>query len=128
MKKNALSVLIIDDDEKIKILLHSSVEKLGHSAEITGSCEEAMLKLSQSDFDLAFIEANLPDGDGTELMSRAKALHPELSVVAISGGLSRNRELRIREQRVNNILIKPFTMKEIQSILDHVVKRMETHI
>ncbi len=128
MKKNALSVLIIDDDEKIKILLHRSVEKLGHSAEITGSCEEALLKLSQSDFDLAFIEVNLPDGDGAELMSRAKALHPELSVVAISGGLSRNRELRIREQRVNNILIKPFTMKEIQSILDHVVKRMETRI
>ncbi len=124
MNKNPLSVLVINDDnDAIKKKLLHLTESSGHSADISGRCDDALLKLSQGNFDLAFIDVNLPDGDGIELIGKAKVLCPELSIVAITGRITRSDELRIREQRVICILIKPFSRKVFQAILDHVARR-----
>lgn len=122
MKNNTLSVLIIDDED-IKKNLVLCIEKSGHLADIAESCEEALIKLTQRHYDLVFIDVNLPDGGGIELMGKAKALYPELRIVAMTGGVERSDEVRIRKHRVIYLLIKPFTGKEIQEILDHVARR-----
>ncbi len=123
MDMQYLNVLVIDDDEQIKRLLLRIINTFGHSADYAGNCQAAIVKLSQNDFDLVLIDVNLPDGDGIELMRKARALYPELDIVAITGNLTRQEEVRIREQRVTCILIKPFSRKLILEILEHVTIR-----
>jgi DNA-binding NtrC family response regulator len=124
MKKRSLSVLIVDDEEKTKNAMLRSIESLGHSTEVAETCEEGLQKLAQRNFDHAFIEVNLPDGDGVDLMVKAITWHSKINIVAMTENLSLSEEIRIREQRGIIILIKPFPQKLIQEILDHAVWRM----
>lgn len=125
MIQNPLSVLVINDDNEMRKNLIHSIEKSGHSGDMAGSSVEALMKLSQSDFDLALIDVDLHGEDGIELMGKVKVLYPELGIVAIAEVVSRFDQLRIRKQRVICILIKPFSMKVLRAILDHATKRKD---
>lgn len=123
MVNNYLSVLVVDDEAAIQKFLKEIIETLGHSVKTAKNHPEALLKLSQGRFDLAFMDVNLPDGDGVELIRTSKTLFPEINIVAMAGGATRNEEITIREQRVIFFLIKPFTRKEIQEIVDHMARK-----
>lgn len=124
MNKNTLSVLIIEE-EPIRKLLRMLVEQSGHSVDIAGNYMEALRKISHGVFDLILMDIHLSDGNGVELMGKAKSLCPEVAIVAMSGRVSLDEELKIREHRAICILIKPFSKKILQDILDHVTKRKD---
>ncbi|MCK5545006.1 MAG: response regulator [Desulfobulbaceae bacterium] len=118
-----LKVLVVDDDEMVANFMRQVISRLDHLAEIAGGCEEALQKISEADFDLAFVDVNLSDGDGIELINEIRKTFPDISIVAMTGNSSREMEIRVREQRVICFLIKPFEMKEVCYIVGHVLKR-----
>lgn len=118
-----LKVLVVDDDEMVANFMETIISRLDHFAEIAGGYQEALQKISGVDFDLVFVDVNLSDGDGIELIKEIRKIFPDISIVAMSGDSSREMEIRAREQRIIYFLIKPFEMKEVYSIVDHVLKR-----
>lgn len=128
MEKISLSVLVVGGEPNSNNRILRSIEQLNHSVEVAETCEEGLHKLYQQNFDHAFIDVHLPDGDGINLMMKAITLFPEIPIVAMGEKLSLKEERRIREQRNILILIKPFPQKFIQQILDHVAWRMENTI
>ena len=123
MLTDPLRVLVVDDEKLVADLFRHLIEAAGHLVEIAGSCKEALRILSEGSFDLAFLDVQLPDGNGTELIGRVKAFSPDTDIVAMTGGVSREQEIEIREHRVIFFLIKPFTLQEVQSIIEHAARR-----
>ena len=64
-------LLIIEDDKKIAQQICKYLESMKYSVDIAGSYEEAIYKMN-SFFDLALLDINLPDKDGTSLLTVLK--------------------------------------------------------
>lgn len=118
-----LRVLVVDDEKQVADLFRHFIEVSGHCVEIAGSFREADRALKAKKFDLAFLDMQLPDGDGAELIVKAKEYCPDTDIVAMTGSVSREKEVEIRERRVIFFLIKPFTLQEVRSIIEHVAKK-----
>lgn len=78
-------ILIIDDDQDIRLLLNRFLSKNGFSTETASNGESAIELLKQDVFDLILCDFKLPDISGLELIPKIKILNPEASTIIITG-------------------------------------------
>jgi len=123
MQNRKNSILVVDDEEIIARLVRHVAGAAGIGVESASTCAECRSLLQAGAFDLAFMDVHLPDGDGIDLIRDLMESHPGTAVIAISGGLTREEEIRIRKLRVSLCLIKPFSLAEIRSVITHAAER-----
>jgi DNA-binding NtrC family response regulator len=112
-------ILVIDDDQTIRSLLHEALNLRGYQVTAVGTVQEAEDILQQrgaaalglviTDIQLT---ANQQAREGYVLYQRWKASYPALPFLLISGDLSNQTLPAIRTGAVH-FLPKPFTMSEL---------------
>src|SRR5438046_1906563 len=81
-------ILIVDDDPNIQDTAKDILEDAGYAVETAGTGAAAMQKLGSKNTQLAFFDFNLPDITGVDLALSAKAAHPTLTIVLLTGEAS----------------------------------------
>lgn len=80
-----LTVLIIDDEEFLRRSLADFIEDLEHEPLLAANGLEGLELLEAAQPAFAFVDLNMPVMDGYEFITRARATHPELPIVVLSG-------------------------------------------
>ncbi len=78
MKKR---VLIVDDEEGIRLLYKEELEEEGCDVELASSGEEALEKLESDNIDLVLLDIKMPGMDGVEVLRKVKERWKELPVI-----------------------------------------------
>ncbi|MBN1841099.1 MAG: response regulator [Deltaproteobacteria bacterium] len=121
MKKSEKLFLIIDDEPDMCWALEHILETLGVNAKTAQSGEEALTLMRQNRFDLAFLDAKLPDSEGLELASRIRKISPDIKIVMVSGYFYKDDGLI--EQALANGIISGFISKPFRQ--DEILKAIE---
>lgn len=74
-------ILIVDDEENIRLLYAEELAEEGHEVETAAGGEEALRKLAAGRYDLVTVDIKMPGMDGLELLSRIRERWLELPVV-----------------------------------------------
>jgi len=117
MDKDIRKVLIIDDELDICVLLSGILRILGIKATFSTTLQEGIKRLSDEDFELLFLDINLPDGSGMETLPRIKVLNPELNVIMISAYDGESERRQAREKGALDFISKPFSTNKIKEKL-----------
>ncbi len=80
------SVLIVDDDIKVRHLLRSVLEAGGYRVQDTSDGKEALSRIKRNCPDIVLTDIFMPDVDGIELIRMMRQVTHDLSIVAMSGG------------------------------------------
>lgn len=106
-------ILIIDDEEQIRDLLSIRLQRMNHYPKTAGTLKQGMTQLKEAPFDLVFLDVNLPDGNGLDLLSIIKQ-HPSNPEVIIITGVGRpeGAELAIKNGAWD-YLTKPVSKEDI---------------
>lgn len=105
-------VLLIDDDAKICDLI-SAFLKLGAKNVTLVTAEDtvqANFKLENDDFDLIIVDKNLPTRSGLEFIKgmRSSLKYQKMKIILLSGSLNNDDVLFAVENKVSDIIVKPF--------------------
>jgi two-component system NtrC family response regulator len=89
-------ILIIDDDEQIREIIFARMEALGHTPCTADTLARGKHHIQTKALDLVFLDVNLPDGNGLDLLDqiRAKA-DPPLVIIITAFGNTRGAGLAI---------------------------------
>ncbi len=111
--------LVVDDDSTLRMSLFKALEKKNFQV-ITASRQEEAKSLVQSEtpLDLAVIDLNLPDGDGIELMTFIKTLHPQCEVLILTGFGTIESAIRATQKGAFHFVTKPFNLDELLTLVD----------
>src|SRR5690606_8144848 len=74
---DAAHLLVVDDDTRIRMLLHRFLRENGFRVTVAGDAADARRKLQRLEFDLIILDVMMPGEDGVEL---TKALRKERNV------------------------------------------------
>ena len=111
-------VLIVDDQEGIRQLLHETCHLLGYKALTAKSGVEALALAQKHDFQLALVDLKMPGLDGFSTMERLLAVENRLNLIAMSG----YGEMELNDfpphLKVAAIMKKPFDLMELKSLLE----------
>jgi len=116
-------ILLVDDDELIRMSIGPMLAALGHEVHSAGSGLEALERLQAGlEVDLVILDMNMPGLNGAQTLTRLLALRPGQTVL-MATGYSDDAIAPLLEGRTNvHSLRKPFTLKEIQSKLETMGK------
>ncbi len=87
----AVSVLVIDDHEDVRISLRRTLEGAGHSVLDAADGELGLALLDSTKVDVVITDLFMPGQDGIVTLRRIRKDHPTVKVIAMSGGAFRGR-------------------------------------
>lgn len=111
-------ILIVDDEETLTFSLYQSFQLWNQHYDVAtaASGDEALKKLTASDFDLVITDISMPGMSGIELLSQIKAHYPKTEVIIMTAyGSEEKREEALRNG-ARYYLEKPFEIKELKDL------------
>jgi two-component system, OmpR family, KDP operon response regulator KdpE len=112
---NAQSILIIDDEKELCILLENFLAKKSRAIDYSNSLESGLLKFKQMNPDLLILDHNLPDGNGIDNISIFKKLNKSLRIIIISA--MSNLKNEALEKGADYFIEKPISFSQLKNIL-----------
>ena len=108
-------VLVIDDDPQVRKLLRRLLEPGGYVVEEAGTAENALQMIASDAPDLVFLDLNLPDRSGHEVLEeiRGDPATRLLPVVMLTGAATTTEKIRAHREGVTDFLAKPFSIEEL---------------
>jgi DNA-binding response OmpR family regulator len=79
-------VLLVEDDQHVMDMLTQVLQRDGHTVTTAVDGEDALQALQKIKPDIIVTDIIMPKKSGTALIKEVKANHPEMKIIAISGG------------------------------------------
>lgn len=85
--KDAIKILLVEDDEVDRMAVSRSLKTTGLSADIVAAidCQSAIATLNQQSFDCVLMDYRLPDGDGLQLVQQIRDFGLKLPLIVLTG-------------------------------------------
>ena len=114
-----LQILIVDDEPDMCWALENILRPAGHAVTSTTRGTKALELISGNLYQLAFVDAKLPDLDGLELAALIRQRSPQTVIVLISGYFYQE-DPAIAEGLANHLfsgfIAKPFDLAQVRSL------------
>jgi len=118
-------VLIIDDDREICSMLGSLMERLGHQVTCCFTIAEGLAKVASTAYEVVFLDVQLPDGNGLEILPTLKATPSPPEVIIMTGfGDPDGAEIAVKSGAWD-YLQKPLSPKQILLSINRVIQYRE---
>jgi len=80
------NILVIDDMEGIRQAIMNTLENEGHVVSEASNGAEGQIAIEQNDYDLIITDMFMPEKDGFDIMTFARARDKTVPIIVISGG------------------------------------------
>ena len=122
LKKFYFHIFIIDDDQKIRLLLKKFLENNGFRVSDAENTQQAKKIMETLIFDLLVIDIMMPGQNGLDFLKeiRQKSLIPTLMLTAMSNPEDRLDGL---EYGADDYMTKPFEPRELLLRIQNILKR-----
>ena len=125
MDASALSVLIVDDEESIRVSLSEFLQDFEFEVDSADSAEDALEMLKHKKYNVLIVDLRLPDMNGDLLILKAYEIDDSLNFLIHTGSV----EFTIPDELISigmtqdNIFVKPITnLMKICEYIENVVK------
>src|SRR3954470_11718943 len=116
-------ILVIDDEDVIRMLVMEILESAGHDVTGADSAECALGLLEESDFDLVVSDVVMPGLSGLELLEAVHARRASLPVVLVTGAGTYDTLSQALTRGAAGLVTKPFAHADLQSAVAGALER-----
>jgi two-component system, response regulator, stage 0 sporulation protein F len=118
--RKVLNILVLDDDKSVRDFFRMLFKYRNYNVVIVETVKDAMEEVKKSDFDLAFVDVILKDGNGLEVSQEIKKIKPGLRIILMSGYPQDVKD--VLDSGVEVFLGKPFQIEKIFNEIDKVIQ------
>jgi DNA-binding response OmpR family regulator len=116
------SVLIVDDDESIRIILAELLSGEGYHVAQARTGEEALELLNERDFDVVLTDLMMPATDGMELLTIIKKLKPQTRVVMLTAFATIESAVEAMKKGASDYISKPFDAYDVKEVVRDAIE------
>ncbi|MHA1879737.1 MAG: diguanylate cyclase [Candidatus Heimdallarchaeota archaeon] len=123
-KKSAdLNILIVDDDEDIRMLFEEILTLPGYNVWTASSGFEAINMMKDVDFSIVITDIRMPKMDGVEITQKFKEVNSDTTVIAITGYSSVQSAMALLKEGAYDYITKPVDINEVRIIVKRAAER-----
>lgn len=104
-------ILIIDDEEGVRIPLRAALQMAGHQVEEAADGQDGVNLFLREPADLVITDMRMPGKDGLETLQELLQQAPDLKIVAIAA--DETTFSQIEALGIQNTFAKPFRLQEL---------------
>ncbi len=113
----SLRILVVDDEDMVRQLLHEMLRRQGHQVISAASGQEALDYLHRQSFELVCSDLGMPDLSGWDVLQSARQIDPATRTMLITGWGDQIGDHDARAGNVDYVLPKPFDAQELHRLV-----------
>jgi DNA-binding response OmpR family regulator len=110
--------LILEDEEEAGQLVKRILNKSGIDVDIARWISKAKTLLRENQYHYCFMDLNLPDGEGFEIVPVIKEHNPGTKIIIVSAHDGVGEHQEASKWNIENFIVKPFSGSEILSCIN----------
>ena len=111
------TVLLVDDDESFRRVMQYQLQEDGYRVVLAENLSSAMQQFKTERVDIVMTDVKMPGGDGLELLTRLKAMQPDLPVVMLTAHGTIGSAVDAIKSGAFDYLTKPFSREQLRIAL-----------
>ena len=121
-------ILAVDDYQAVVVLLQNFLHQRGLPTVTASSAQEFRQILHNVPIALTLLDINLPDGDGTQLISEIKEVSPNTSIIMLSAATDLHTALKCLRYGADDYLTKPVQLATFWETVRKVLEKRRLQI
>jgi two-component system response regulator PilR (NtrC family) len=117
------SVLVIDDEEIMREVLQTLLEREGCQVSLAASGEDGLVLARSQPFDVAIVDVMMPGIDGIEALDELRKLDEDLPVILITASASVDRSVAAMKRGAFDYVTKPFKNEKLLVVVRNAAER-----
>ena len=122
MKGYGKRILVVDDEEHIRVLLCLLLEQDGYSVHTANGGEGAIHEMMLRRFDVILTDFDMPKRNGLDVISFGRTICPDVPILLMSA--VPEMEDVARERGAYACILKPFDNRDLLDLLHGAVQRL----
>ncbi len=121
--KKQVSILIVDDEDKIRYAMSYALTLGGHSVITASNGQEALELIKSRYYDIAFVDLILPDMDGWEIVNSIGQTSPNTNIVLMTGWNVGLDDEKLKKANLDTVLTKPFQLSDVTDLIKSALEK-----
>ena len=119
-------ILIVDDEETIRLALRKFLRSRGYEVEIAGSGDQALQLLEKDSFALMLCDVRMPGMTGVQIVPLARERDQDLAIIMLTAVNDAATATEVLSSGATDYLMKPVELADLQQAVDRALhKRVE---
>ena len=122
-----LNVLLTEDNPVNQLTATTMLKKLGHKVDVANNGLEALEKLAENDYDIVFMDVQMPEMDGMTATARIRDDEKEtgkhIPIVAMTAHAMQGDREKCLDGGTDEYVSKPIRRKDLKAVIERVSER-----
>ncbi len=114
------TILIVDDEERIRRILETTLTEKGYGVVTAADGEEAIRRLEEP-VDLVLTDLKMPRGDGMSVLEHARSREPAIPVIVMTAFGTVESAVAAMKQGATDYITKPFNLDEVEILVERAL-------
>lgn len=120
-----LKIFMVEDIQLNITVARSLLESMGHQVTVAMTGEEAIERFNPTDYDLVFLDIQLPDMTGFDIAQHYRATYTSLPpLVALTANVLKDKE-EYRRRGMDAALSKPLSVAAVRKVIAQITDQRE---
>ncbi|MBW2240325.1 MAG: response regulator [Deltaproteobacteria bacterium] len=115
-------ILVIDDEKVIREGCHEVLTQEGYKAILAENGELGLKMIEEAHFDVILLDLMMPGLSGFDVLSHVKALHPDTSIVVITGYATIENSIEAMKNGAFDFIPKPFSPDQLRVVVSKAIE------
>ncbi|MFO7569301.1 MAG: sigma-54 dependent transcriptional regulator [Smithellaceae bacterium] len=118
---NAEKLLIVDDDQSMRMALYESLSSCGYDVETAENGEDALVKFKNGRFAGVVTDMRMPKMSGMDVLRGVKRMSPQTPVILITAYGTVNTAVEAMKEGASEFIMKPFSLDDLEYAVKNVL-------
>ena len=118
-------ILIVDDEETIRLALRKFLRSRGYEVEIAGSGDQAMQTLDRDSFSLMLCDVRMPGMTGVQVVPLARQKDRDLAIIMLTAVNDAATATEVLASGATDYLMKPVELADLQQAVDRALRKRD---
>jgi putative two-component system response regulator len=118
-------ILIVDDEETIRLALRKFLRSRGYEVEIAGSGDQALEFLDKDSFSLMLCDVRMPGMTGVQVVPQARQKDRDLAIIMLTAVNDAATATEVLASGATDYLMKPVELADLQQAVDRALRKRD---
>ena len=118
-------ILIIDDDEHIRILLREILQRSGYEVSLAANGKQGLRMFYEKPADLVITDMAMPQMTGDKLAEEILKIRPDIPIILCTGYSDKIDENKSKDIGIRAYVMKPMILRDIAGTIREVLDKRD---
>jgi PAS domain S-box-containing protein len=115
-------ILVVDDEQVIREGCHEILTQEGYDVILAKRGDQGLKKIEKEHFDIILLDLMMPGLSGFEILSNVKAIHPDTSIIVITGYATIENSIEAMKNGAFDFIPKPFSPDQLRVVVSKAIE------